>query len=56
MKRFFKSKTLWFNIVSGAVVVADKLSGNVIPEDIATTVIIVGNTVLRLITKKAITK
>jgi uncharacterized membrane protein len=56
MKRWFKSKTVLFNVLSGAVVIANKLNGNIIPSETAAEIIIACNLLLRFITKKAITK
>jgi hypothetical protein len=54
MKKWWQSKTVIFNIISGVVVVANELSGKLIPTEVATTVILVGNTILRLITNTSV--
>lgn len=56
MKKWFKSKTIIFNVVSGIVMVANELNGKVIPTETATALILVGNTILRLITKEPVSK
>jgi hypothetical protein len=54
MKKWWTSKTIWFNIVSGAVVIVNELSGKVIPNEAAALVVVVGNTILRVITNQPI--
>lgn len=54
-KDWWKSKTIWLNVVSVAVFAIDKLSGaGAIPADVAGVVIGVANVVLRIITTKAV--
>lgn len=53
-KKWWKSKTLWFNVVTAAVVLADKFSGNIISTDVAYSIAVVGNVILRFITKESI--
>jgi len=50
-KSIFKSKTFWFNVLGIGVAVA---SGGIIPGNVATPVIAVGNVVLRLVTKEPV--
>ena len=56
-KPWWKSKTLWFNIVSVLVWSAQGMSGiTCIPDDVLITIIAVGNAVLRVITNQPIGK
>jgi hypothetical protein len=52
--KLLKSKTFWFNLVTGAVTIADALNGRVIPVEVSGAVIAVGNIILRLMTNKPI--
>lgn len=54
MWKIVKSKTFWFNLVSGVVLIVDALQGRVIPPEASATIVAVGNIVLRLITTKPI--
>lgn len=56
MKKWWKSKTVWFNVVTGIIVIADQLSGKAIPVEVSAVIVSVGNVILRLITNKAVTK
>ena len=57
MKKWYQSKTVWFNVISAAVTIASELT-NVFPAskhpEIFTTVITVGNVLLRLLTTQGI--
>jgi uncharacterized membrane protein len=57
MKKWFQSKTVWFNVITAVVTLAGELS-NIFPitkhPAIYTTIITVGNLLLRLITTEAI--
>jgi hypothetical protein len=55
VKKWWKSKTVWFNVVSGAIVICNELAGKVIPTEVATSVVVVGNVVLRFLTHDALT-
>jgi hypothetical protein len=50
-KSILKSKTFWFNVLGVGLTVA---SGGIIPSNVATPVIAVGNVVLRLVTKEPV--
>ena len=57
MKHFLglmKSKTFWFNAVTGTLSIVDALNGKLIPVEISGTVIAIGNVILRLMTSTAI--
>lgn len=57
-KKWFHSKTIWFNIVSGIVTIAASLQsdGGLSPQlaSIMASVVTIGNVVLRFITEKPI--
>jgi len=53
-KNWKRSRTIIFNVISGAVIIANELSGKIIPTEIATGIIIVGNIILRFLTKDPI--
>jgi hypothetical protein len=54
-KSLFKSKTFWANVISGAVVLLDKLSGlNVVPADVAVVVVTLLNIILRMVTDQPV--
>lgn len=51
--KIVKSKTFWFNLISGAIVVVDQLVGSkMIPPEYAASAIAIGNFILRMITTK----
>jgi hypothetical protein len=52
IKGALKSKTVWFNVVTGTLEIVNVLNGSVIPSAVAGTVITVGNIVLRFLTTK----
>lgn len=61
MKRFYKSKTIWFNILALLTIVAGGFGFREFePElwivELGTAIIIIGNVALRFITKEPITK
>lgn len=51
-----KSKTFWFNVVSGGLSLVNNLQGEVIPNETAATIIGVGNILLRMLTTKPLEK
>jgi len=53
-KPWYKSKTLWFNVVSGAVMLASEAASLGIDPKISAAVITVGNLVLRLLTHEGV--
>ena len=55
-KSFLKSKTFWFNVVSGIVLVAQGLTGDYIPKDVLYVVIVTGNIILRFLSDTKLTK
>jgi hypothetical protein len=56
LKGLLKSKTFWFNAITGVVSVVDALNGKLIPAEISGTIIMVGNVVLRLLTTKPVSE
>jgi len=59
MKKWYQSKTVWFNVLTAVVTLAGEL-GNVFPitkhPAIYTAIVTVGNVFLRLITTQQISK
>jgi hypothetical protein len=54
-KKWWTSKTLWFNVVDALLAAADKLSGaNILPNEAHTVINVVGNIILRFLTVKPI--
>ena len=52
-----KSKTFWFNVVSGGIALVSNLQGeSILSNETALTVIGVGNVVLRMLTTKPLEK
>lgn len=51
-KAWWKSKTLWFNVLTGAVMLGQGQLGIHIPVEVATPIISGGNLALRLLTKQ----
>jgi hypothetical protein len=45
-----KSKTFWFNVITGTLSIVDSLNGNAIPVQYKAAIIAIGNVFLRLIT------
>lgn len=45
--KFVKSKTVWFNIITGTLTVVSALSGNIIPVEISSVVIAGGNLIIK---------
>jgi hypothetical protein len=56
LKGLLKSKTFWFNVVSGALTVVNGAQGEIIPTETAVKIIAVGNIILRFLTNKALNK
>lgn len=54
-KKLFKSKTINFNALVPAVIALLGATGISVPTELATAVLVIGNMVLRMITKEAIT-
>ena len=54
LKGLLKSKTFWFNAVTGTLEIVNLLNGNVIPAGAASTIIAIGNIALRFLTNKAL--
>ncbi len=54
-KPWWQSKTIWFNVITGVVEIAQSLSGTgLVPPGILTVIVNMGNVLLRLITKSPI--
>ena len=56
MKKWYKSKTVWFNIVSGAVMAASEAARLGIDPKVAGIVVVVGNIILRIMTHDGLEK
>ena len=54
-KKLFKSKTINFNALVPAIVALLAAFGVVVPTALVTAILVIGNMVLRMITKEAIT-
>ena len=55
LKGAIKSKTFWFNVVTGVLFITDKMLGaDMIPPEVASTISAVGNVILRFVTNKAL--
>jgi hypothetical protein len=54
--KLLKSRTFWFNAITGAITVIDALNGKVIPVEISGAVVAIGNVVLRLLTIKPVSE
>ena len=54
-KRWFESKTLWFNFITILICIVQHLGG-VIDQKMVVEIVAIGNIVLRLITKESLTK
>jgi hypothetical protein len=54
--KLLKSRTFWFNAITGAITVIDALNGKVIPVEISGAVVAIGNVVLRLLTTKPVSE
>lgn len=48
--KLLKSKTFWFNIVTGTITIVDALNGKLIPAELSGTIIMIGNVILRILT------
>jgi hypothetical protein len=55
-KKWIKSRTLWFNVITGALAIVNELQGKVIPTDVSLIVITLGNLILRVLTTKPLSK
>lgn len=56
VKGLMKSKTFWFNIVTGVLVFVNEVAGKLIPTEVATTIVAVGNVILRMITNQPLSE
>lgn len=56
MKKWYESKTVWFNILSAAAVAVNELTGKIIPAEYAATAIVFINLALRFVTSAPVTK
>ena len=57
MKKWFQSKTIWFNAVLFVVpLVVDGLTSLSLPPDVLAAVVAIGNVVLRIVTNASIEK
>lgn len=56
IKGMLKSKTFWFNLVTGGLIIVNELNGKLIPTDKAAMIITFGNIVLRMITSKPLSE
>ncbi len=54
IRQIFKSKTVDFNILVPVVVKLAAVFGWVIPVDVVTSILVIGNILLRFLTKKSI--
>lgn len=55
-KKWYKSKTVWFNTLSAVILAVNELTGKLIPNEIGLTVVTLGNLILRLVTNTSISK
>jgi len=55
-KQWWKSRTIWANVIMAIPVILDKLGPNVIPAEYSATIVAIVNVVLRLITTAPVTK
>ena len=57
MKKWFQSKTIWFNAVLFVVpLVVDGLTSLSLPPDVLAAVVAIGNVILRIVTNASIEK
>jgi len=54
MKKWWQSKTVWFNVGSALVLIGNEIAGKLIPTEYATAVVLVGNVILRFVTTQAV--
>ena len=54
--KLLKSKTFWFNIITGGLVVVDQLTGKIIPTEASASIVAIGNVILRLITTQSVSQ
>lgn len=54
MKAWWKSKTLWFNVLSLGVFVASGQAGVAVPANVAVPVVGIGNMALRMLTSQPV--
>lgn len=52
MKPFWQSKTLWLNVIGGAVLLAQGQFGQVLDPDVAALVLAAANVALRFVTRE----
>jgi hypothetical protein len=55
-KKWYRSKTIWFNAVLAAAVAFATGIGHPIPEEVVAAIVTLGNIILRLITTAPIVK
>jgi len=56
MKKWYKSKVVWFNIVTLALAIINEMAGKVIPTECSASIVAIGNVLLRMITSTKIEK
>ena len=56
MKRFYRSKTFWINVIAATILIAEGVSGRevVIPLEVQAAILAVVNLVLRKVTKEPV--
>ena len=54
-KKWYTSKTIWFNALLGGIVAFTEATGHPIPKDVLASIVTIGNVLLRLITKGPVT-
>jgi hypothetical protein len=54
MKAWFKSRTIWLNIISTSIEVTNLLAGSIIPIGAVSIITNVGNIVLRFLTNQPV--
>ena len=54
-KVWYKSKTIWFNALLGAVVAFTQAIGHPLGEDVIAAIVTIGNILLRIITTEPVT-
>lgn len=56
VKGLLKSKTFYFNLISGILAFVNEATGKIIDEQTAIIIITIGNIILRMITNKPLTE